>query len=158
MYPTIWYIYIYIPYYQTNTWSTACFSCSKNPHEVLFFRIEPIQPSESQGQLEPTTGPRDWFFQWAFCSAAATIVSGGVAERVAYAPYVVFSFLMTAGRRRGWDGDLKRKKWRDMERACWKIYVIFFNKQNEWCLNLFRICWGWFGLDSDWRSKARNAV
>ena len=52
-----------------------------------------------RGQLEPSTGPLNWFFQWAFCSAAATIVSGGVAERVAYAPYVVFSFLMTAPRR-----------------------------------------------------------
>lgn len=51
---------------------------------------------KADGQLEPTTGPLNWFFQWAFCSAAATIVSGGVAERVAYAPYVVFSFLMTA--------------------------------------------------------------
>jgi len=37
-----------------------------------------------------------WFFQWAFCSAAATIVSGGVAERVRFPGYVIYSFLMTA--------------------------------------------------------------
>ena len=38
-----------------------------------------------------------------------------------------------------------------MVRACWKIYVLKkINKQNgltgKWCLNLFRICCGWFGL------------
>jgi len=46
-----------------------------------------------------TAGPTsqlNWFFQWAFCSAAATIVSGGVAERIHFPPYVLFSFLMTA--------------------------------------------------------------
>jgi Amt family ammonium transporter len=37
-----------------------------------------------------------WFFQWAFCGAAATIVSGGVAERVTFPGYLVFSFVMTA--------------------------------------------------------------
>mmetsp|Transcript_102804 Transcript_102804/g.219887 ORF Transcript_102804/g.219887 Transcript_102804/m.219887 type:complete len:558 (-) Transcript_102804:132-1805(-) len=37
-----------------------------------------------------------WFFQWAFCSAAATIVSGGVAERVRFPGYGIYSFLMTA--------------------------------------------------------------
>merc|ERR1740138_1405681 len=37
-----------------------------------------------------------WFFQWAFCSAAATIVSGGVAERVIFPGYLVYSFLMTS--------------------------------------------------------------
>jgi len=38
----------------------------------------------------------NWFFQWAFCSAAATIVSGGVAERVKFPGYVAYSFMMTA--------------------------------------------------------------
>merc|ERR1719188_2886468 len=37
-----------------------------------------------------------WFFQWAFCSAAATIVSGGVAERVQFPGYLIYSFMMTA--------------------------------------------------------------
>jgi len=48
------------------------------------------------GQIEPSTGMLNWFFQWAFCSAAATIVSGGVAERVNFPGYVSFSFMMTA--------------------------------------------------------------
>eukprot|EP00933_Yihiella_yeosuensis_P022000 TRINITY_DN1731_c0_g3_i3.p1 TRINITY_DN1731_c0_g3~~TRINITY_DN1731_c0_g3_i3.p1 ORF type:complete len:440 (-),score=113.19 TRINITY_DN1731_c0_g3_i3:668-1948(-) len=44
----------------------------------------------------PTTGMLNWFFQWAFCSAAATIVSGGVAERVNFPGYCIFSLIMTA--------------------------------------------------------------
>lgn len=36
-----------------------------------------------------------WFFQWAFCTAAATIVSGGVAERVNFKGYVIYSFFMS---------------------------------------------------------------
>eukprot|EP00931_Biecheleriopsis_adriatica_P042011 TRINITY_DN2394_c0_g1_i3.p1 TRINITY_DN2394_c0_g1~~TRINITY_DN2394_c0_g1_i3.p1 ORF type:complete len:588 (+),score=117.62 TRINITY_DN2394_c0_g1_i3:248-1765(+) len=47
-------------------------------------------------QLEPTSAMRDWFFQWAFCSAGATIVSGGVAERVNFPGYCIFSLMMTA--------------------------------------------------------------
>merc|ERR1712048_1554686 len=43
-----------------------------------------------------TTSQLNWFFQWAFCSAAATIVSGGVAERIMFPPYALFSFLMTS--------------------------------------------------------------
>ncbi|CAE8613471.1 unnamed protein product [Polarella glacialis] len=51
---------------------------------------------DATGQLQPTTNIVNWFFQWAFCSAAATIVSGGVAERVNFPGYCIFSFMMTA--------------------------------------------------------------
>lgn len=48
------------------------------------------------GMIEPTGSIKEWFFQWAFCGAAATIVSGGVAERVNFPGYCIFSFMMTA--------------------------------------------------------------
>eukprot|EP00931_Biecheleriopsis_adriatica_P039928 TRINITY_DN2283_c1_g2_i1.p1 TRINITY_DN2283_c1_g2~~TRINITY_DN2283_c1_g2_i1.p1 ORF type:complete len:528 (+),score=131.19 TRINITY_DN2283_c1_g2_i1:88-1671(+) len=38
----------------------------------------------------------NWFFQWAFCTAGATIVSGGVAERVKSPTYAFFAFCMAA--------------------------------------------------------------
>eukprot|EP00933_Yihiella_yeosuensis_P062585 TRINITY_DN6557_c0_g4_i1.p1 TRINITY_DN6557_c0_g4~~TRINITY_DN6557_c0_g4_i1.p1 ORF type:complete len:594 (+),score=135.75 TRINITY_DN6557_c0_g4_i1:112-1782(+) len=37
-----------------------------------------------------------WFFQWTFCTAGATIVSGGVAERVKSASYALFAFVMAS--------------------------------------------------------------
>lgn len=48
------------------------------------------------GVITVELSPKQWFFQWAFCSAASTIVSGGVAERVKFPAYCCFSFLMTA--------------------------------------------------------------
>jgi Amt family ammonium transporter len=37
-----------------------------------------------------------WFFQAAFCGAAATIVAGGVAERMKFSAYLIYSFLISA--------------------------------------------------------------
>jgi len=48
------------------------------------------------GQFQGTDTMLGWFFQWAFCSAAATIVSGGVAERVNFPGYCIFSLMMTS--------------------------------------------------------------
>jgi len=51
----------------------------------------------SMGFLGPSylVVAQDWFFQWAFCVAAATIVSGGVAERLQMGGYLTFTSIMT---------------------------------------------------------------
>jgi Amt family ammonium transporter len=37
-----------------------------------------------------------WLFQAAFCGAAATIVAGGMAERMKFAAYLIYSFIVSA--------------------------------------------------------------
>jgi Amt family ammonium transporter len=51
--------------------------------------------SDDNGNQVATDKPRDWFFQWAFCATGATIVSGGVAERVQFPGYLIFTICMT---------------------------------------------------------------
>jgi len=50
--------------------------------------------------LEPTAGGVPlyafWLFQAAFCGAAATIVAGGMAERMKFPAYLIYSFLISA--------------------------------------------------------------
>merc|ERR1719387_680270 len=54
----------------------------------------------AEGTIDPLRydggQPVMWFFQWAFCTAGASIVSGGVAERVKFTGYTIFSLLMSA--------------------------------------------------------------
>jgi len=61
-----------------------------------FFGSGALQ-ANSDGIQEPDGAfQHSWFFQWAFCAAAATIVSGGVAERVKFPGYLIYSFVMTS--------------------------------------------------------------
>jgi len=54
--------------------------------------------SDEEGNMEisGTSTMLSWYFQWAFCTAAATIVSGGIAERVRSATYAAYAFVMAA--------------------------------------------------------------
>jgi Amt family ammonium transporter len=52
----------------------------------------------AEGAMVDQTGTvptQDWFFQWAFCATSATIVSGGVAERIQLPIYFLFCTIMT---------------------------------------------------------------
>jgi len=50
----------------------------------------------SDGQQEPTEAMLHWFFQWAVCSIATTIMTSGASERVNFAGYCLVSFLLAA--------------------------------------------------------------
>merc|ERR1719264_1408827 len=51
--------------------------------------------ARSNGQHEPTVNIAKWYFQWACATAATTIVSAGVTERVVFPGYCIYSLCMT---------------------------------------------------------------
>lgn len=55
-----------------------------------------IQPLASCDDSGCQSTMLSWFFQWAFCTAGATIVSGAVAERIKGPTYAAFAFVMTS--------------------------------------------------------------
>ena len=73
-------------------------------HQTCFFGFGFYTRDKASGVITPVECTADgcqstmlsWFFQWAFCTAGATIVSGAVAERVKSPTYAAFAFLMTS--------------------------------------------------------------
>ena len=69
-----------------------------------FFGWDFYSQNATTGVITPVTCNGDgcqstmlsWFFQWAFCTAGATIVSGAVAERVKSPTYAAYAFFMTS--------------------------------------------------------------
>merc|ERR1719161_1550800 len=61
---------------------------------------EAVDKLWAEGVIDPASNGGGqaymWFFQWAFCTAGASIVSGGIAERVKFPGYMLFSFTMSA--------------------------------------------------------------
>ncbi len=57
-----------------------------------------IYPMQEVGGADLETGysvASDWFFQMVFCAATASIVSGTVAERVKFWPFIIFTVFLT---------------------------------------------------------------
>merc|ERR1712232_1118640 len=87
-----WYFWGYATAYGVHDEDASDFWGSK------YFAGSDMVPLNSESAMVDQTGTmhtKDWFFQWAFCATSATIVSGGVAERIHFPIYVLFCTIMT---------------------------------------------------------------
>jgi len=61
---------------------------------------EVVDKAWAEGVIDPASHGGGqaymWFFQWAFCTAGCSIVSGGIAERIKFPAYMFFAFIMTS--------------------------------------------------------------
>ncbi|KAF4653761.1 hypothetical protein FOL47_010313 [Perkinsus chesapeaki] len=80
-------------------WGTGfAIAYSLNEPEKAFFGQGLL--SWPDGSVSPTSeaySTATWFFHWAYSTTAATIVSGGVAERARIESYVIYSAIMVGG-------------------------------------------------------------
>merc|ERR1719424_438382 len=71
-------------------WSDVC------EYDGCGFFASGLTPQSADSVVAYSDGPLNWFFQWAFCMTAATIVSGAVAERLQVGGYCIFCIIMTS--------------------------------------------------------------
>merc|ERR1719387_2148167 len=86
-----WYFWGYATAYGVKENDPSGFWGSK------YFAGADLVPFENGALVDQigTVPTQDWFFQWAFCATSATIVSGGVAERIQLPIYGLFCTIMT---------------------------------------------------------------
>jgi Amt family ammonium transporter len=65
-------------------------------YDACGFFASGLTPQREDSIIDYNYGPLTWFFQWAFCMTAATIVSGAVAERLQIGGYCIFCIFMTS--------------------------------------------------------------
>jgi len=94
----------------------------------------------------------DWFFQMVFCATTASIVSGTVAERIKFWPFIIFTALLTGiiypivGSWE-WGGGYLDSKWAFCKYVDGKVNPIPGSNMPLATLGVFILWLGWFGFN-----------